>query len=472
MKKLINSMVAITFAISSIYSPSAFAIDSVLGQPLINQTPTTSPSTSTTAVSSGTSPAPTQTLADPNPLSAASPQPLGLPGPVPAGWKVAASNSNYAFTQKPDATQLNTYLYMIDLRNPSEEILIGGGSRVRHFPARYDVSPDGKVVAVSYSEIGGPAIGTLSGIIFYRMSDLKNGQQINRLPIVPAEVQSMQFQNGNVVVKAIVPGPGYSVDGETRLKTFTVSIADILGEPSVPAHQWTATASNANYVYRLERAGETIQRPGTNIQNIYILNLATGEERMVDISDGITKVDVSANGNSVTYSYSTSPGTPSPFINRPRAGTLTYVISTRQVVTAAVASAVILYPNGKVHSTFDFDYSNGVISSRLYTQYAANGSLARIVEIDYFPDGKTVGVSIDRTYTNGVLTSEVDKVFNSKGVLQQKVNWTFHPNGKPKTKVNSRYINGVLTSTKTYTYDAKGNLVKTPSTISLWSVSY
>jgi len=201
---------------------------------------------------------------------------------VPAGWTRAATNSNYAFQRRPDSQGLNNYLYLMDLNNPGNGrgFLVGGGSRVRHAPGIFDVSPDGRVVAVAYYEVGG-AVGSLSQVVFYRTADLLAGQQTGRLPIGPASAQSIRFENGDVIAEVNVRGPNYSRDGTDILTlTYTIALDEIVGTSMLAPvpDGWTRAATNPNYAFQVDYQHLS---PAASQSTLKLMNLATQTQRVL-----------------------------------------------------------------------------------------------------------------------------------------------------------------------------------------------
>ncbi|HTL47988.1 MAG TPA: hypothetical protein VL688_08030 [Verrucomicrobiae bacterium] len=253
-------------------------------------------------------------LASPNPAinKTVNLRTLQVEPTLPAGYRLAASNPNYAFAVKLDATQLNANLYLIDVRNPTNEILVGGGSRVRHSPGKYDISPDGSVVVAAFYEAG-PILGQLSQVNFYRRSDLEAGNRTPVKTIGPAAANSIRFEPGFAVVEATVRTASYPNEPATESKTFRVSLSDFL--PAVPAG-FTVTPSNPAYAFHEVRAGETIQRPGSNVQRIVLLNRLTSEQSELTVVDHPEHVDVSPDGRFAIVSSYIPQGAQTAFIRK------------------------------------------------------------------------------------------------------------------------------------------------------------
>lgn len=328
--------------------------------------------------------------------------------PVPEGWTRAASNPNYAFRIKPTQFLSNYTLLLIDLRKPEEEILVGGGSQVRHLATIYDVSPDGKVVAVAYHE-SGPVVGQLSHISFYSLENLMSGNQTSLTGIQPANAKSIKFVDDYVIVTARVRGPNYNggTNNETREQVYIGSLADILaGKPPVPAQTIIS--------YGLGSVVKTELSNGNQKDEIVFL-IQPGEVRLLSK----TSREYDANG-----------------------------IVTRQVMET-------YHPNGKVNLSTETLYQNGKLSQSRSQNFDIDGVLMALRVNTYDTNGNLQALHY-ADYENGKLKRSGYVYFDSQGNLMNSVVSTYHSNGKLKTYDSYTYLNGDLSEHNHYEWDEVG----------------
>jgi hypothetical protein len=201
--------------------------------------------------------------------------------PLPAGWKQATSNANFAFQEAYSRTgSYTTYtLKLQDLRtgvtqNIATRTLPYGG-----FTDVYDVSPDGTTVIYGKSGMISPQP------VPYWVHIQKIADPSQNL-ILTGELKAVVF---NGVTAEIM-----KADGSRQW----VNVSNLTVVPPPVPEGWARATSNQNFAFKTETVGVS--------QRLYIKDLTTGVERhLYTVGQPLftlgTKFDVSPDGKTILH---------------------------------------------------------------------------------------------------------------------------------------------------------------------------
>lgn len=289
LKKVLNTVVAVTFASNQLVLPAAFSADPISTMPAPVRTVTP---TQPASPAPQTSPAPE--FQDPaQPLSAAT-------STLPSNAIQTQSNPNFYYALERDGAWLpyRLVLYKKEGNTITSQSLLYGAFNTYAYDHKVDVSPDGKTLifaertAVNVVFNGIPRFGHFEEKIYIRRLDnailrtVITEQDGNASHLTEPIIRSILFEGNFATI-------------QSSENAYRVDLQDLSVTQYLP-HGYTVAPSNSNFAFRL--VNEALSNVG-----LYLRDLRTGKE--VRVGGGSTlrhlpsRYDVSPDGRIVVVGY-------------------------------------------------------------------------------------------------------------------------------------------------------------------------